>query len=60
MWSEKTGTIKARWPIRQNEYLNMRFIFIAPVIHEEFYLPLKKGMNDAAAMMNVEVAFTGT
>ena len=38
----------------------MRFIFIAPVIHEEFYLPLKKGMNDAAAMMNVEVAFTGT
>jgi simple sugar transport system substrate-binding protein len=38
----------------------MRFIFIAPVIHEEFYLPLKKGMNDAAAMMNVEAVFTGT
>jgi len=38
----------------------MRFIFIAPVIHEEFYEPLKKGMNDAAAMMNVEASFTGT
>jgi len=38
----------------------MRSIFIAPVIHEEFYLLVRKGMQDAAAMMDVEATFTGT
>ena len=38
----------------------LRFIFIAPVIHEEFFLPVRKGMADAAKMMGVEAVFTGT
>jgi simple sugar transport system substrate-binding protein len=38
----------------------LRFLFIAPVIHEEFFLPVKQGMNDAAALMGVEATFAGT
>jgi len=38
----------------------LRFIFIAPVIHEEFFLPVRKGMKDAAEMMGVEATFMGT
>jgi len=38
----------------------LRLIFISPVIHEEFFLPVKKGMRDAATRMGVEVTFTGT
>ncbi len=38
----------------------LRLILIAPVIHEEFFLPVKKGMRDAAALMGVEAIFTGT
>jgi len=30
------------------------------VIHEEFFLPVKKGMRDAAKQMGVEATFTGT
>jgi simple sugar transport system substrate-binding protein len=35
-------------------------IFIAPVIHEDFFKPVQKGMRDAAALMGVEATFTGT
>jgi simple sugar transport system substrate-binding protein len=38
----------------------LRLIFIAPVIHEEFFLPVKQGMRDAAAQMGVAATFTGT
>jgi len=38
----------------------LRLIFISPVIHEEFFLPVKKGMRDAAKQMGVEAIFTGT
>ena len=38
----------------------LRLIFIAPVIHEEFFIPVRKGMADAARLMGVEATFTGT
>lgn len=38
----------------------LRLIFIAPVIHEEFFLPVRKGVADAAKLMGVEATFTGT
>jgi simple sugar transport system substrate-binding protein len=38
----------------------LRLLFISPVIHEEFFLPVKKGMRDAAKQMGVEATFTGT
>jgi len=38
----------------------LRFIFIAPNVGEEFFGPVKKGMADAAAMLDVECEFTGT
>ena len=38
----------------------LRLLFISPVIHEEFFLPVKKGMRDAAKKMGVEATFTGT
>jgi simple sugar transport system substrate-binding protein len=38
----------------------LKFIFITTVVHEDFFKPVKKGMEDAAAMMGVECEFTGT
>ncbi|HYW79829.1 MAG TPA: substrate-binding domain-containing protein [Thermoguttaceae bacterium] len=38
----------------------LRLLFISPVIHEEFFLPVKRGMHDAAEKMGVEATFTGT
>ncbi len=38
----------------------LRLIFIAPVIHEDFFKPVRKGMQDAAALMGVSATFTGT
>ena len=38
----------------------LRFVFIAPTMNEEFFRPVKKGMRDAAAMLDVECEFTGT
>lgn len=38
----------------------LRFIFIAPVVHEQFFEPVKKGMRDAAERMGVEAVFVGT
>jgi simple sugar transport system substrate-binding protein len=37
----------------------MKIQFIGVYIHEEFYRQVKKGMKDAAKLMNVEVKFTG-
>ena len=38
----------------------LRFIFIAPVKNEAFFNPVKKGMSDAAEMLQVDCTFTGT
>lgn len=38
----------------------LKLIFIAPCRDEAFFEPVKKGMNDAAAMLGVECSFTGT
>ncbi len=37
-----------------------RFMFISCCVDEEFFDPVKKGMNDAAALMNVDCVFKGT
>jgi simple sugar transport system substrate-binding protein len=36
------------------------FVFIAPCVNEAFFNPVKKGMNDAANLMNVNCRFIGT
>jgi simple sugar transport system substrate-binding protein len=38
----------------------LRFVFIAPVVDEAFYGPVKLGMSDAARAMSVESTFIGT
>lgn len=38
----------------------LRFIFISHCEDEAFFNPVKKGMQDAAAAMNVQCQFTGT
>ena len=38
----------------------LRFIFITTCVEQDFFRPVKKGMEDAAAMMGVECEFTGT
>ena len=38
----------------------LRLIFITTLVHEEFFNPVRKGMEDAARLMGVEAAFTGT
>ncbi len=38
----------------------LRFIFISCCQNEAFFDPIKKGMQDAAAAMNVQCRFTGT
>jgi len=38
----------------------LRFIFITTLVHEEFFNPVRKGMEDAARLMGVEATFTGT
>ena len=38
----------------------LRFIFITTLVHEEFFMPVKKGMEDAARLAGVEAVFTGT
>lgn len=44
----------------QQEEKPLHFRFIAPCVDEEFFDPVKKGMRDAAAMMNVTCEFVGT
>jgi len=38
----------------------LRLVFITTCVEEEFFKPVKNGMRDAAALMNVECTFTGT
>ncbi len=38
----------------------LKLIFISPCRDETFFGPVKKGMQDAAAMLGVECSFTGT
>ena len=38
----------------------LRLIFITTLVHEEFFNPVKKGMEDAARLMGVDATFTGT
>jgi len=38
----------------------LRLIFITTCVDEDFFIPLKKGMEDAAKLMDVECEFTGT
>lgn len=56
----KTGpdAVKAAPGVRPDRPL--RFLFISPVKDEQFFDPVKKGMQDAARMMGVEAVFTGT
>jgi simple sugar transport system substrate-binding protein len=38
----------------------MKFIYITAFVNEEFFIEVKKGMNDAAYMLGVNCTFTGT
>ncbi len=38
----------------------LRFVFITPCRDEAFFEPVKKGISDAAKMLNVKTSFTGT
>lgn len=38
----------------------LRFIFITTCLEEDFFQPVRKGMEDAAQRMGVECVFTGT
>lgn len=38
----------------------LKFVFITCIVGENFFIPVKKGMEDAARMMDVECSFTGT
>lgn len=38
----------------------LRFVFITACVNEEFFNPVKKGMNDAAKLMDVDCTFVGT
>ena len=47
-------------PIREEEGKRLEFVFITTCVDEDFFDPVKKGMRDAADLMGVECAFTGT
>ena len=38
----------------------MKFIYITPFVNEDFFIPVKKGMEDAAKLLGVRSVFTGT
>jgi simple sugar transport system substrate-binding protein len=38
----------------------LRLLFISPAVEAQFFEPVKQGMRDAARMMDVDCAFTGT
>ncbi len=38
----------------------LRFLFVSPCVHEDFFNPVKKGMADAAKLLNVRCEFVGT
>ena len=39
---------------------SLEFVFISTCIDEDFFMPVRRGMHDAANMMGVECQFTGT
>lgn len=39
---------------------SLRFLFVAPCVDEAFFGPVKKGMQDAAALLGVQCEFVGT
>jgi simple sugar transport system substrate-binding protein len=38
----------------------MKFIYITPFVNEDFFIPVKRGMEDAAKLLDVDSVFTGT
>jgi len=38
----------------------LRFVFITTCVDEDFFRPVKKGMNDAAALVGADCSFIGT
>lgn len=38
----------------------LNFVFITCLVDEQFFMPVKKGMSDAARMLDVDCRFTGT
>lgn len=38
----------------------LRFLFVSPCVHEDFFNPVKKGMADAAKLLGVQCEFVGT
>lgn len=38
----------------------LRFLFVAPCVDEEFFNPVKKGMRDAAELLDIRCEFVGT
>ncbi len=44
----------------QDEAPSLKLVFITCSVEGKFFEPVKQGMRDAARMMNVECAFTGT
>jgi simple sugar transport system substrate-binding protein len=38
----------------------LHFVFVTTCVDEDFFKPVKKGMNDAAALLNVDCSFIGT
>jgi len=38
----------------------LRFVFVTCLVHEQFFKPVIKGMEDAARLMEVDCHFTGT
>jgi simple sugar transport system substrate-binding protein len=39
---------------------SLKFVFISTCIDEDFFIPVRRGMHDAAGMLGVECRFTGT
>ena len=54
----KKSCLRAAPEVAGKPHKHLRFIFISPM-REEFFDPVKKGMEDAARMMGVEATFTG-
>ncbi|MBN1910076.1 MAG: sugar ABC transporter substrate-binding protein [Pirellulales bacterium] len=50
----------ARGEETKNKEKPLRFVFISTCKDEEFFRPVKKGMEDAARLMGVKCEFTGT
>jgi simple sugar transport system substrate-binding protein len=38
----------------------LHFVFVSTCVNEDFFKPVKKGMNDAASLLDVDCSFIGT